>query len=205
MRQYDPPILFATSNPHKVSEVRAVLAQIGVAIEGLDGLGREIAAPAEDQPTFAGNAALKARYYAQATGRVCLADDSGLEVDALGGAPGVHSARYAGVSGPRAVVDQANNERLLQGLAGVTEPERGARFVCSMVLWEGEGAVVAVEGVVEGRVLNEPRGDNGFGYDPLFWVDSLRCTTAELSSDAKNAISHRGIATRRLCEALADL
>jgi XTP/dITP diphosphohydrolase len=174
-------------------------------------LGRSIPEPHEDQLTFEGNALLKARYYALATGLCCLADDSGLEVDALGGAPGVLSARFAGVHGERKVVDPANNKLLLERLRDVPPERRGARFVCAMALIDpaagsrgGEsGRVLAeVRGVVEGRILgpdgvdHRGRGTGGFGYDPLFLIPELGLTTAELSAEQKNAISHRGRAAR---------
>jgi XTP/dITP diphosphohydrolase len=135
-------LLLATTNPHKLEEIRAVFELLAsqaplvarIELIGLDALGLHISEPVEDQPTFEGNAALKARYYARATGRWCLADDSGLEVDALGGEPGVLSARFAGVTGPRAVADPANNSLLLERLKGVPAERRTARFVCAMAL-----------------------------------------------------------------------
>jgi XTP/dITP diphosphohydrolase len=138
----------------------------------------------------------------------CLADDSGLEVEALGGEPGVRSARYAGVSGARKVVDPANNKLLLERLRDVPAEKRGARFVCAMALVEPGGATRAqVRGTVEGRILgpggvdHRGRGEGGFGYDPLFLIPELGLTTAELSAAQKNAISHRGRAARLMgCE-----
>lgn len=235
-------ILVATSNPHKVEEIRAILdaerraapAASAPTIELID--LREIAnppgEPVEDLPTFEGNAVLKARHYARATGLLALADDSGLEVDALGGEPGVRSARYAGVEGPRNVIDPANNRLLLERLAHVPAAKRTARFVCTMALCgprelcaaaglrarAGETnldwPVVAVtRGTVEGRILtpeetadpSQPhrgRGGHGFGYDPLFLIAEAGKTTAELEPAQKNAISHRGRATRLLWRAL---
>jgi XTP/dITP diphosphohydrolase len=209
-------ILIATSNPHKVDEIRATLAALPqpvmVDLIDLAHLGRAIPEPAEDQPTFEGNAVLKARYYAAETQLPCLADDSGLEVDALGGEPGVISARYAGVTGPRCVVDPANNKLLMRKLGVTPLEKRSARFVCTMALClPGQAKPAAVErGTVEGRILTleeagseaRGRGTNGFGYDPLFYIPSLGKTTAELSPAEKNAISHRGQATRLIAEAL---
>ena len=206
-------ILIATSNPHKLDEIRAVFAEpsaggadaVTPELVGLADLGLKIPEPHEDQPTFEGNSLLKARYYARASGLLCLADDSGLEVDALGGAPGVLSARYAGVSGGRQVVDPANNKLLLERLRDVPPEKRGARFVCAMALVDLAGpsaALAQVRGVVEGRILgpdgvdHRGRGSNGFGYDPLFLITELGLTTAELSPQQKNAISHRGRASR---------
>jgi XTP/dITP diphosphohydrolase len=217
-------ILIATSNPHKLEEIRAVFtaeqAQRGgrgptPELVRLIDLGLTGAEPVEDQATFEGNALLKARYYAKAAGMLCLADDSGLEVDALGGAPGVLSARYAGVSGSRQVVDPANNKLLLARLSAVPPQERTARFVCSMALVANDGQpgriLAQVRGTVEGRILgpegidHRGRGSNGFGYDPLFLIPELGLTTAELSAQQKNAISHRGRASRLMWRELDRL
>jgi XTP/dITP diphosphohydrolase len=198
-------ILFATSNPHKLEEVAAVLAPLGIAIAGLNTLASAIAEPVEDGKTFTVNAVIKARYYAQHTGRLCLADDSGLVVDALGGEPGVHSARYCGLPGPRAVVDPANNAKLLEKLHGVPDAQRAARFVCVMALADPRRLWAVTRGEVEGRIGHEPRGDNGFGYDPLFILPARGVTTAELTPHEKNAISHRGAASRMLARLIPRL
>lgn len=198
-------VLFASSNPHKVSEVRAVLELLGHEVIGLDSLPHPASEPAEDGVTLVQNARLKAIAYARMTGYPCLADDSGLEVDALGGAPGVHSARYAGVEGSRAERDRANNQRLLQELTRVPRAERTARFVCVLVLAEPDGTIVAeTQGTCEGVILDAPRGQHGFGYDPLLWLPDLDKTFAELSAAAKNARSHRGAAARAMAEVLAQ-
>lgn len=193
-------IVLATTNPHKLEEVRGVLGPAGVDVLSLADLAIDADPPIEDQPTFAGNAAIKARHYAARAARPCLADDSGLEVDALDGAPGVHSARYAGAVGDRAEVDAANNRRLVDALADVPFDRRTARYVCVMVLADGDRKLAEARGTLEGRILDQPRGSHGFGYDPHFWLDDRRCTVAELSAEQKNAISHRGEATRRLLE-----
>jgi XTP/dITP diphosphohydrolase len=212
-------ILLATSNPHKVDEIRAVFASLRnaasprVELLGLKDLDTVPPEPEEDQPTFEGNAFLKARYYAKATGKLCLADDSGLEVDALGGEPGVRSARYAGVEGPRSVVDPANNCLLLEKLRDVPEGERTARFVCTIALCapDRSAPLAMVRGTVEGSIIlpeeaTDPaqpfrgRGGNGFGYDPLFFISDMDMTAAELSPDQKNVISHRGKASRLMWE-----
>jgi XTP/dITP diphosphohydrolase len=196
-------ILFATTNPHKVEEVRAVLGPLGVTVVGLDSLAAEPPEPEEDQDTFRGNARLKAVYYAGATGQSCLAEDSGLEVHALGGAPGVYSARYAGTSGSRAERDTANNRKLLEALRDVPHDKRSARFVCAMCLAEPGGRIIAeVEGYYDGVIAQAPRGENGFGYDPLLYLPDAGCTSAELSPEAKNARSHRGQAARALAQKL---
>ncbi len=192
-------LLAATSNPHKLDEIRAVLVPLGIHILSLaDVGGGDLPEPEEDAGTFAGNAAIKAIAYARATGRVCLADDSGLEVDALGGAPGVYSARYAGVGATRAEHDAANNTKLLGALKEVAEGDRSARFVCAMCVADAEGNVLATSrGTFEGVIGFEGRGENGFGYDPLLVLEDGR-TSAELSSVEKNARSHRGEALRQL-------
>ena len=154
----------------------------------------------ESGTTFEENAAAKAMHYAKLTGIVTLAEDSGIEIDALGGAPGVYSARFAGRHGD----DAANNAKVLQLLAGVAEPQRTGRFRCVCVLASADTVIAKGEGTIEGRILAEPRGSGGFGYDPLFFVPELGCTTAELSRQAKNAISHRGRALRAIRPRLED-
>ena len=199
-------ILLATSNPHKLEEVEAVLGPLGIHVVGLGALGDLPPEPVEDADTFEGNARIKAIEYAKATGRRCLADDSGLSVDALGGAPGVHSARYAGVGDDRASRDAANNAKLLAALADVGEAERTARFVCAMCLADPDGTIVAeTRGTFEGVITLDPRGTNGFGYDPLLFLPQEGCTSAVLEPDAKNALSHRGAATRAMAEALGRM
>lgn len=224
-------IVLATSNPHKREEIAAVIDDPGVSLTLLgeiDPQGR-IAEPVEDQPTFEGNAQLKARYYAKRTGLLCLADDSGLEVDALGGAPGVISARYAGAEGGRDVVDPANNRKLLAELGRTPIEQRTARFVCVLCLAAPPPEAldmklelpITVRGTVEGRILcphqcadpthpERGRGENGFGYDPLFQLpdDHPRFpgkTTAELSPADKNSLSHRGEAARLLWQKLRPM
>ncbi|MEK6643187.1 MAG: RdgB/HAM1 family non-canonical purine NTP pyrophosphatase [Planctomycetota bacterium] len=199
-------ILIATNNPSKVREMIAVLGEGAGAIqwESLADVGRAIAEPVEDGATFAENADLKARYYSKAAGMWALADDSGLEVDALGGEPGVHSAYYARefADRPRAERDAANNAKLISALTGVPVEKRAARFRCTLVVADGERIVATAEGHVEGVIIDEPRGNGGFGYDPHFMIPSLGKTTAELTSDEKNRISHRGRALRELCSGL---
>ncbi len=228
-------ICLATTNPHKLEEVRAVFDSETdqVAWSTLADLPGDIAEPVEDQATFEGNALLKARYYAQHTGQICLADDSGIEVDALGGRPGVHSARYSGATGPRSVVDPANNVKLLEELAAAhaqSDEARSARYVCVMSLvvpaaqldthpmWRSllqpgdEDVQIMARGVLAGRILrpdeaadaDQPaagRGASGFGYDPIVVLHDGR-TAAEFSPEEKNAISHRGDATRTLVDAM---
>jgi XTP/dITP diphosphohydrolase len=191
-------VLLATSNAHKLAEIRGVFgAASGIKLVSLADARINVPEPVEDQPTFEGNARLKARYYAQASGMACIADDSGLQVDALGGEPGVRSARYADFEGPRQDVDRANNNLLRRNLADVPDERRTARFVCVMVWVDRDGKELSlVRGAVEGRILREPRGENGFGYDPLFFLPQQQRSVAELSAREKNAISHRGGAAR---------
>ncbi len=192
-------LILATSNPHKVDEARLILAPLGVSLSSLADLGCELPEPVEDGASFEDNARIKARYYARALGERCLAEDSGIEVDALGGSPGVHSARYAGIDGTRAERDRANNEKLIAQLKGVPENQRLARFVCTLALADRTGAILAeTRGTYEGVITDTPRGDNGFGYDPLLYLPELGCTSAELTAEQKHARSHRGKALSEL-------
>jgi XTP/dITP diphosphohydrolase len=197
-------LLVATRNAGKVRELRRLLAELeGVELVGLDGFA-DVPDVVENAATFEGNAAKKAREMAAATGLPTLADDSGLEVDALGGAPGVRSARYAGRHGD----DEANNDRLLRELSGVPDAERTARFRCALAFADPDGPlgdeVIVVHGVVEGRITHARRGEGGFGYDPLFELAGDTRTTAELSAEEKNAVSHRADAARRMRSRLRD-
>ena len=193
-------IVIATGNPHKVDEIRAVLGPMGFAVVSLGELGRP--APSEpDEPgaTFEENARIKARYYAASLGEPVLADDSGLEVDALQGQPGVHSAVWAGSEGSRAERDARNNAKLAEAMRGVPAHRRQARFVCTMCIATPDGSVlVETRGEFEGTIADEPRGGHGFGYDPWLWLPDRGVTSAELPPEEKNAMSHRGRAVRRL-------
>ena len=188
-------MVLATHAGTKLAELRRLVEAAGVevAVLGLDDLPA-YPEPAETETTFEGNALIKARAAVTATGRIALADDSGLAVDRLNGMPGVRSARWAGPGAS----DAANNELLLRQLDDVPDPHRTARFVCAMAMVAPDGSEVVRHGVVEGRLLTEPRGENGFGYDPLFVPTGHRLTTAELDPDAKDAISHRGRAVRAI-------
>jgi XTP/dITP diphosphohydrolase len=203
-------IVLATRNPGKLREIRQALAGLPVEVVSLETFG-DLPHPPEDGLTFAENARAKALAYARATGCWCLADDSGLCVDALGGDPGVRSARYADAAhlplASQADIDAANNAKLLAELArrGVAEADRTARFVCCLALSDGRDILLETRGAIEGRILHQPRGDNGFGYDPVFSIDPLRCTAAELSTEQKNLISHRGQAVRELACQLGRL
>jgi XTP/dITP diphosphohydrolase len=192
-------ILVATTNPGKVRELRALLAGDieWKSLADFPGVG----AVEEDGATFAENARKKATGYARATRLWTLADDSGLVVDALGGAPGVNSARFAGVRAEgtdRKVLDRRNLEKLLSLLEGVPQEKRTARFVCCLCLAEPDQVLLETQGTLEGVIAEEPAGAGGFGYDPVFLVPGLGKTVAQLGDDEKNAISHRGNAMRRL-------
>ena len=189
-------IVFATNNQHKLSELRAIVGD-RLRILSLSDIGCHDDIP-ETADTLAGNALMKARYVKEHYGYDCFADDTGLMVDALGGAPGVYSARYAGPGHD----SQANVELLLRNLLGVTD--RTARFVTVIALiLNGEEHLF--EGKVEGKILTERHGEAGFGYDPIFQPDESDCSFACMSPEAKNAISHRGRATARLIEYLSHL
>jgi len=201
-------IVLATGNPGKLAEIRQTLGDLPVRVVGLADLP-PIAEPVEHGDTFAAIAREKAAYYAKQTGHWCLADDSGLVVDALEGAPGVYSARYAADECPpgagRDVIDPANNRKLLRELADAPPQKRTARFICALALHDGRKILLETSGAVEGRIGYEPRGSNGFGYDPLFCLPDRDVTTAELAPEAKNAVSHRGKATRQFADMLKNL
>lgn len=198
-----PKLVIATSNRGKLAELRQLLAELPVEVLGMeDALGRPLEI-AEEGATFEANAVHKAKVVAKATGTLTLADDSGLEVDALGGKPGVHSARFAG---PNAK-DAENNAALLEALRNIEGERLTARFRCVLALVEPgeEMPLVVVDGRCEGRITNEARGEGGFGYDPLFVVAETGRTMAELSSAEKNSLSHRARALRELLPKLREL
>ena len=190
--------VFASNNAGKVAEVDALLQPVGFAVIPQS----DFVVPEAEETglTFVENAIIKARNACAHTRLPAIADDSGLEVDALDGEPGIYSSRYAGSHGD----DTANNSLLLAELAGISEPERTARFRCVMVYMRHaeDPAPLICQGVWEGRVLEAPRGEGGFGYDPVFWVPTEGCSAAELPAETKNRLSHRGQALRALLEAL---
>lgn len=189
-------VVIASNNVHKAQEIAEALDFPGWKFGTLRQLGIQ-SDPAEDADTFLGNARIKARAAHEASGgKAVLADDSGLEVDALDGAPGVYSARYAGED----ATDADNNAKLLSALADVPDRDRTARFVCTLVLIDEDGSETVARGTVEGRIGHEERGSNGFGYDPLFLPDVFADgrTLAEALPEEKNAVSHRGNALREL-------
>jgi XTP/dITP diphosphohydrolase len=203
MRVQRRPLIVATGNPGKLQELRALLADLPFDLHGLGDLG--LTAPEESGASFLENALLKARHAAAAAAGfggastlnvAALADDSGLEVDALGGAPGILSARYAGKDADA----PANNAKLLRALAGIPSAQRRARYRCALVMVQGAGdpTPLIAEGVWEGYILDLPRGTGGFGYDPHFFLPDLRRTAAQLDPGEKNRLSHRGIAVSAL-------
>jgi XTP/dITP diphosphohydrolase len=191
-------IVLATGNTGKLRELAAMLA--GHGIDVVPQTDFAVAEAAETGLSFVENAILKARNASRQTGLPAIADDSGLEVDALHGAPGIHSARYAG----EYATDAENMAKLLDALKSVPPEQRGARFRCAMVhvRHADDPAPLISEGVWPGRILDAPRGSNGFGYDPVFYVPERGCTSAELPPDEKNHLSHRGQALRKLVAAL---
>ncbi|HLV97588.1 MAG TPA: RdgB/HAM1 family non-canonical purine NTP pyrophosphatase [Ktedonobacterales bacterium] len=193
-------LLLATTNPGKLREFREIFAELPFHLTTLDEEGIDMDVE-ETGATFAENAVLKARAYAEASGLLTLADDSGLEIDALGGEPGVHSARWP-------TYDTPYPERLtlvLERLANVPPEQRTARYRCVIALAQPDGWHELVEGTLEGVVADAPRGANGFGYDPIFYVPALGSTTAELSPEEKHRISHRGRAARAARDVLLRL
>lgn len=189
-------VVLATANPGKLSEMRAILAHHDLELIAQAELGIE--SPPEEGDSFVANALIKARHAAAASGLPAIADDSGLEVEALGGRPGIHSARYAGP----AATDRANNDKLLAELADVAHGRRSAHYRCAMVFVRGpeDPSPVVAEASWNGRIGLEPQGSGGFGYDPLFLPDDCAQTAAEIPAAEKNRVSHRGQALRRLAE-----
>ncbi len=200
-----PTLVIATRNQGKIRELANLLADLGLTIKTLADYP-DCPEVVEDGDTFAANATKKAMAVARYTGLPALADDSGLEVDALGGRPGVHSARYAAERTASArPSDQENYEKLLEELAGVPRPQRTARFVCCIVVAFPNGHTVLARGTCEGLIHDKPQGEGGFGYDPVFWVPDYQATMAEVGLAVKNRISHRARALRQLHDTLAAL
>ncbi|MBL8877874.1 MAG: non-canonical purine NTP pyrophosphatase [Phycisphaerales bacterium] len=186
-------VLLATRSEGKLREIEYATANLAIKWRGLNEYP-ELPDAIEDGATFRENALRKAAFYSKGTGLPALADDSGLIVDLLGGRPGVDSATYAGI--PRD--DGANNQKLLAALRGVPAEKRTAHFHCQMIFYFGGEVLAESYGEVDGRIIDVPRGSNGFGYDPIFFIPALGRTAAELTSDEKNLISHRGIALRAI-------
>lgn len=186
-------ILFATGNAGKMKEVRMILQDLGIPVLSMKeaGISAEIV---EDGTTFEENAAIKAETIRNLTGDIVLADDSGLEIDCLDGAPGIYSARFMGEDTPYTV----KNAALLEKLSGVPEAKRTARFVCAIACALPDGRTLTTRGVMEGIIAQEIRGENGFGYDPIFYLPEFGCTSAEITPEQKNEVSHRGKALRQM-------
>jgi len=193
-------LVIATANPGKLREFRALLT--GLPFDPISQASLGVNPIPETGTSFSANALLKARHAAAATGLAAIADDSGLEVDALGGAPGIYSARYAG----EAADEAANNAKLIAALAGVPGPLRRARYRCALVFVKrpADDSPLTAEGMWEGFILEAPRGTRGFGYDPYFWLPELGASAAELDPAEKNRRSHRGTALRSLREQLVE-
>ncbi|WP_250656404.1 XTP/dITP diphosphatase [Alkalimarinus coralli] len=193
-------VVLASGNKGKLNEFNQLLNPLD--IEVLPQSEFNVTSVEETGLTFIENAILKARHASEISGLPAIADDSGLEVDALNGAPGIYSARYAGDEAN----DAANNQKLLQELSGVTPENRTARFQCVLVYLKhpADPTPIVCQGSWEGTILEAPAGEQGFGYDPLFWVPSKQCSSAELSRDEKNSLSHRGQALRKLIKLMSQ-
>ncbi len=193
-------IVLASGNAGKVKEINALLQSHGIEVVSQNEFN--VPEAIEDGLTFVENAIKKARNACKLTGLPAIADDSGIEVDALHKAPGIYSARYAGEGAD----DAKNNIKLLDALRDVPEAERSARYQCVMVYMQTEDdpTPIITQGTLEGRILTSPRGDGGFGYDPLFWLEEKNCSAAQLSLQEKNSISHRGLALQALVKKLSE-
>ena len=190
-------IIFATGNEGKMKEVRMILKDLGLPVLSMKEAGVQ-ADIVEDGATFEENAKIKAVAVQKLTGALVLADDSGLEIDYLNKEPGIYSARYMGEDTPYSV----KNANLISRLAGVPDEQRTARFVCAIAAAFPDGEVLTTRGTIEGIIGYEERGENGFGYDPIFYLPEYKKSTAELSPEEKNALSHRGRALRQMEEEL---
>lgn len=188
-------LVLASKNPHKLQEMQTILGQLGLEVVLESDVGVDVEVE-ETGATFEENALLKARAVMQASGMAAIADDSGLMVDALDGAPGVYSARYGGLDS-----DEARTALLLKNMQNIPEEKRTARFVSAIACALPDGRVVTARGTCEGRILTGIRGNNGFGYDPVFYVPQLGMTFAQADGAEKNAVSHRGSALKEFCKA----
>lgn len=191
-------LVFATGNQGKVNEFRQMLGD-DYEICSMKDLGVEIDI-VENGNTFEENAIIKAKAVMEATGEMVLADDSGFEIDYLNGEPGIYSARFMGEDVPYSI----KNAELLRRCEGVSDEKRDARFVCVIACAYPDGTVETATGVIEGKLAHEPKGENGFGYDPIFYLPERGCTTGELEPEEKNSISHRGIAIRNMVKRLKE-
>lgn len=193
-------IIFATGNQDKMDEIRLILADLGIPIYSMKEAGVDIEI-VEDGVSFEENAMIKAKAVAQVLQNdIILADDSGLEIDYLGKAPGIYSARFAG----EGTSYDVKNRIFLDRLEGVPEEKRSARFVCAVAAVFPDGSSTVVKGTIEGRIAHEIQGENGFGYDPIFYVPEYGCTTGEMPVELKNSISHRGKALQAMLKILEE-
>ncbi len=190
-------MILATKNKGKIKEIQALVQNMSIKLLSLDDIS-DMPDVSEDGCSFQENALKKACAIAKHTGIIAIADDSGLEVDALNGAPGIHSARYAGEK----ATDHENMQKLLKTLTGLPLNKRTARFRCSIAVCTPQGRHITTEGVCEGAIALEPRGAHGFGYDPVFLLPGRNCTMAEMEPNSKNLISHRAMALAKLKEIL---
>ncbi len=193
-------IIFVTGNKGKLAEIEKILKDLDYEVVSMKDAGVSVDID-ENGSTFEENAMIKARAVHDATGEMTMADDSGLEIDALDGRPGIYSARFMGEDTPYSV----KNKALIDALKGVPDEKRTARFVCACALVLPDGTGYTVRGTFEGRIGYEEKGSNGFGYDPIFFLPERGCTSAELSPEDKNEISHRGQALRKMKEIIKDL
>lgn len=193
-------VVAATGNPHKLAEMRSILEKFGMELITKEEAGVGNLEVEENGATFEENSEIKARAIMEATGLPSIADDSGLSVDALDGAPGVYSARFAGEHAS----DEENNDKLLQRMENIPDAERGAKFVSVVTLCRPDGTVISARGECHGRIGRVPEGDGGFGYDPLFLPADCDCTYAQITAEEKNQISHRAAALRRLEQLLQE-
>jgi len=201
----DREIVVATTNPGKLAEISKLLDEFAVQIRSLAEFF-PVEEAVEDKDTFADNARKKAQHYSSLLGRWVLADDSGLEVEALGGQPGVYSARFSQIETvDRKQQDRANNEKLMKLLEGVPAEKRGGRFCCHLCLASPTEVLLEVEGHVDGVITEAPAGELGFGYDPYFYVPTRGKTAAQMDYQEKNSVSHRGRALRKLLEKLPEI
>jgi XTP/dITP diphosphohydrolase len=197
-------VVLASGNAGKLKEFQSLLGGAGMEIVPQSDF--DTPEVAETGLSFVENAIIKARFACAHTGLPAIADDSGLAVDALKGAPGIYSARYASMDKESGHNDQDNNEKLIHALAGLPDTERGARFICCLVFMSHaeDPCPIICHGQWQGQILTAPKGEQGFGYDPLFWLPELGCASAELAKEEKNRISHRGLASQLLLQALQE-
>lgn len=193
-------IIFATGNEGKMREIRMILADMDCQVVSMKEADVK-ADIVEDGKTFAENAVIKAKTIMELTGQMAMADDSGLEIDCLNKEPGIYSARYLGEDTPY----ETKNRILLERLAGIPKEQRTARFVCAIACAMPDGRILTTEGTMEGYIGWESRGENGFGYDPIFYLEEFDCSSAQLTPEQKNQVSHRGKALRNMKELLKEL